>query len=128
AVEAYKTEPAQNPILAKYPRQGLLVAQAILQCDDRGMGVDQRGNQFGKAAICRGFEPDKDCITTADLMGITGASRPGVEISLRAPNSDAAAPDHFIVRPKQKMHFVPVFAESGPVISPEGSTPHDSNF
>ena len=81
AIEADKTESAENLFRRKEPRQLFRVAQTILQRDDGRVRPDQRRQQFRELIVGGRFESDQHHVAHADFLRRPGAVRVDGEVA-----------------------------------------------
>jgi hypothetical protein len=72
---------------------------------------------FGKLVVGGGFQSDQYQIALADFLRCPGAFWPGIEITFRAMDGHAVAPDGVVIRPQQEMDLLTGVGELCAVIT-----------
>jgi uncharacterized protein YhdP len=116
-IDANKTQPAKDALGAGYGSQCFAIAQAVLQGEHLGMGVQHRRNHGGKMVIGSRLPGHDNQIDRADFLRRAEALdlRQG-EISMHAIDSQAIASDGLEIRAQQKPHILSGLRETPAVI------------
>jgi hypothetical protein len=128
AVQANEAKPAHDLPDREELGQLFFVAQAILQGEHGRRRANQRWEQSRKLFVGCGLESNEDEISRADFLGTLGAMRADLEIAVRALDSHAMSPYHFVVGPQEEMNLMADARKFGAVKAPDRSATDDGDL
>jgi len=129
AVGTQKSDAAQHPFGAEQAGQKFLVAQAVLQGEDAGLGPQQRFDQFREVRVCEGFEPHQHQVDLAHGGRVAKALHLlEVEVPRRRGDPQALIADGIMIAAQKKPHLLAAALQQRPVIKAQGSRPDDADF
>jgi len=128
AVQADETESSHDLLRWKQRGKALLVAKAVLQCENGRPSVHQRGKQTTELIVCGCLESDNDQVSLTDFLRQPGAFRLDPEISLLALNENAFASDYLVIRAQQEMHLLASPSQFGTVEAADRPATNNRNF
>src|SRR6266540_628365 len=128
AIEADETKPAQDLFRLEKGGELFLVAQAVLECQQRGARADQRREKLRKLLIGSGLQRNDDEVGDANLTRFPGALRTRVKVALGAANADAMTADGLVIGTEQEMHVASVATEIAAVEAAHGATADKGDF
>src|SRR6266511_3428732 len=128
AIEADETKPAQDLFRLEKGGELFLVAQAVLECQQRGARTNQRREKLRKLLIGSGLQRDDDEVGDANPGRFPSALRTRVEVALGAANGDAVSAHNLVIGTEQEMHVAPVATEFAAVEAAYGATADKGDF
>ena len=108
AVEADEAEAAHDAPGAEVGGEEFLVAKAVLEGDERGIGPEQRRDERGEGGVGGGLQGDEDDVARAHFLGgPIGIDLRQMEIAIFRADGQPVAADGIEVAAHEEMHVAP---------------------